>query len=409
MDWPVVKLGDVSELITKGTTPTSVGFKFTDSGINFIKIESITADGKFIPSKFAAISQECNESLKRSQLKEGDLLFSIAGALGRTAIVTKEILPANTNQALAIIRLKSDLQIDKQFLMFALTTGVTTDQVEKHRGGVAQQNLSLGQLKSFEIPLPPIAEQKRIVAILDQAFADIDKARALTEQNLKNARELFESYLQQVFSQRGEGWVEKGLNEVSLDFGRGKSKHRPRNDESLYGGEYPFIQTGDVRNSEHRITTYSKTYNEKGLAQSKLWPKDTICITIAANIAETGIMDFEGCFPDSVIGIVVDPKETSVRYVEYLLQSFRAFLQSKGQGSAQDNINLGTFENLKFPFPALDEQEKVVDSLDTLMVSVQSLEKIYAQKLSSIDELKRSLLQKAFSGALTKDTEEAAA
>ena len=151
---------------------------------------------------------------------------------------------------------------------------------------------------------------------------------------------------------------------VAIDFGRGKSKHRPRNDPKLYGGDYPFIQTGDVRGSGHLITEYSQTYSDEGLAQSKLWPRGSICITIAANIAETGILDFDACFPDSVIGLVVDSSKASSHYVEYLLQSLKANLAAKGQGSAQSNINLGTFENELFPFPSLEEQERIVGILD---------------------------------------------
>lgn len=269
--------------------------------------------------------------------------------------------------------------------------------------GMAQPKLNQRSLNSILIPLPNLKEQKRIVAILDQAFADIEQVRAKTEQNLKNARELFESYLQQVFSHRGGEWKEKGLKEISIDFGRGKSKHRPRNHKSLYEGDYPFIQTGDVRNCEHLITNYSKTYNEKGLAQSKLWPKGTICITIAANIAETGILGFDACFPDSVIGIVVDPQVATIRYVEYLLQSFKTILKAKGQGSAQDNINMGTFEKMTFPFPSILKQDEIVNSLDGLMTSVQELENIYTKKLEAIVELKKSILQKAFAGELSKN------
>ena len=157
---------------------------------------------------------------------------------------------------------------------------------------------------------------------------------------------------------------------MSLEFGRGKSKHRPRNDPRLYGGSYPFIQTGDIRNSGHLITQYSQTYIETGLAQSKLWPRGTICITIAANITETGILDFDACFPDSVIGMVVNPEKTSQHFVEYLLQSLKMDLAAKGQGSAQANINLATFENERFPFLPLDEQQRLVgilDKLDALM------------------------------------------
>ncbi|EKO3657030.1 restriction endonuclease subunit S, partial [Vibrio metschnikovii] len=171
-----------------------------------------------------------------------------------------------------------------------------------------------------------------------------------------------------------EGDVEwKTLDEVALDFGRGKSKHRPRNDPSLYGGDIPFIQTGDIRNAAHTIQEYSQTYSELGLKQSKLWPKGTLCITIAANIAETSILGFDACFPDSVIGFVANPEETSSSYVEYLLSSIKTQLEEKGQGSAQSNINLGTFQNLKLPFPSITEQERIVtilDKFDTLTSSI---------------------------------------
>lgn len=253
---------------------------------------------------------------------------------------------------------------------------------------------------ALKAAFPPLPEQKRIVAILDEAFAGIDAAVANTEKNLANARELFESTLNAVFTQNGDGWVEKTLKEVSKDFGRGKSKHRPRNDPKLYGGQYPFIQTGDVRNCNHIITESSQTYNDIGLAQSKLWPKGTICITIAANIAETGILGFDACFPDSVIGIVVNDKITTNEYVEYLLQAVKARIKAKSKGSAQDNINLATFENEHFPFPNFDEQLKIVESLNMLATETQRLESVYQKKLDSLTELKQSILQKAFAGEL---------
>jgi len=143
-------------------------------------------------------------------------------------------------------------------------------------------------------------------------------------------------------------WARKTLKQVSIDFGRGKSKHRPRNDPKLYGGPYPFIQTGDVRGSDHLITEYTQTYSDAGLAQSKLWPRGTLCITIAANIAETGVLDFDACFPDSVIGVVVDDAQTTSKYLEYMLHTVKADLKAKGKGSAQDNINLGTLRTSGF-------------------------------------------------------------
>ena len=302
-----------------------------------------------------------------------------------------------------------DDQVDQDFLYYILGSPFVFKQFDELAAGSTVRNLNIVLVSGVKIPLIPITEQKRIVGILDKAFADIEKVRANTEQNLKNARELFDSYLQQVFSDQSYDWAYKSLKDISLDFGRGKSKHRPRNDSSLYDGEYPFIQTGDVRNSEHIITNFSKTYNEKGLAQSKLWPKGTICITIAANIAETGILGFDSCFPDSVIGVVVNPQITTVSYVEYLLQSFKIILKAKGKGAAQDNINMGTFENMTFPIPSLEKQEEIVTRLEKLMASIQQLELLYSKKILTINELKKSILQKAFSGELTKENSEVAA
>jgi type I restriction enzyme S subunit len=212
--WPTKTLGDLTALVTKGTTPTSIGYEFTHEGINFVKIESITPSGQFIEEKLAHISPACHSALKRSQLQAGDILFSIAGALGRTALVTDDILPANTNQALAIIRIRPDAGVSPKYVLKALETALILTQIEKFKGGVAQLNLSLAQVRDFQIALPPLPEQQRIVALLDEAFAGLATAKANAERNLENARAIFESHLQAVFSQRGEGWVEATLGEV---------------------------------------------------------------------------------------------------------------------------------------------------------------------------------------------------
>lgn len=148
--------------------------------------------------------------------------------------------------------------------------------------------------------------------------------------------------------------------------GRGKSKHRPRNDESLYGGEYPFIQTADVKKAELYIREYSQTYNEKGLAQSKLWPKGTLCLTIAANIADTAILDMEACFPDSIIGFIADETKVNVKYVKYFYSLFQRNLQKISQGAAQDNLNLEKLLMYPIPCPSLDVQNRIVGVLGTI-------------------------------------------
>lgn len=405
MEWSIVKLGDITEVITKGTTPTSVGFKFIPEGVNFVKVESITSDGRFLPHKFAAISEECNESLKRSQLKEGDVLFSIAGALGRTALVTPDILPANTNQALAIIRLKAGLVIDKHFLLLALTTRVTLDQVEKSKGGVAQQNLSLGQLKGFEIPLPPIPEQKRIVAILDQAFADIEQARAKTEQNLKNARELFESYLQQVFSQRSEGWVETTLGNLS-DINYGYTEKA-----SFEANGPHFLRITDIQNND---VNWGKVpycpISKADYAKHKLETGD---IVFARTGATTGKSYLLSNPPEAVAASYLI--RLRVKSDALLPEFVKFFFQTKGYwdvvnagmtGSAQGGFNASKLAAMEITYPdCRDTQRVFVDKLSLVAQEIEQIISKYEKKLVVLDELKKSILQKAFSGELSKTLE----
>lgn len=286
-------------------------------------------------------------------------------------------------------------QHELRFLYYLLTTLNLPGLAKGVKPGINRN-----EVYSQVTKIPPLPEQKRIVGILDESFANIAVVKANAEKNLQNARALFESHLNDVFTKKGDRWKQKTLEEISTTFGRGKSKHRPRNEPKLYGGKYPFIQTGDIRNADHFITEYSQTYSEVGLAQSKLWPKGTICITIAANIAETAILDFDACFPDSVIGVVTNPKEADVGFVEYLLQSFKSRLQAMGKGSAQANINMGTFEYERFPFPPVTEQKRIVAKLDCLSEETRRLASIYQQKLTALESLKKSLLNQAFTGEL---------
>jgi len=154
------------------------------------------------------------------------------------------------------------------------------------------------------------------------------------------------------------------LNELG-SVNRGKSKHRPRNDPALYGGEYPFIQTGDVKHSPFYLTSHTQTYNEKGLEQSKLWPINTLCITIAANIAETAILTYPACFPDSIIGFIPDPKKTDLKYIKYCLDTFKLQMQLISQGTTQDNMSVEKLLSIDFPIPELDEQKKVAAILSS--------------------------------------------
>ena len=163
----------------------------------------------------------------------------------------------------------------------------------------------------------------------------------------------------------GSEWVQVPFNDLG-EVNRGRSRHRPRYAEHLFGGKYPFIQTGDVRASNGRIVRHTQTYSEDGLAQSRLWPKGTMCITIAANIAETAILTYPACFPDSVVGFVADDSKCDVRFVEYNFRLLKRRLQAEAIGSVQDNINLGTLSRLNINLPSLPEQKAIAHILGSL-------------------------------------------
>ena len=179
-----------------------------------------------------------------------------------------------------------------------------------------------------------------------------------------------------------EEWEEKELGDVA-EIARGKSKHRPRDAEFLFGGEYPFIQTGDIRKADIYLTQFSQTYSEAGLKQSKLWDEDTLCITIAANIAETAILKIKACFPDSVIGLIPKENETTVLFVKHLFDRFKIQIQSLSQGVAQDNLNQEKLSKIEFSFPKLAEQQQITTFLTIIDERISTQIKII-QRLESL-------------------------
>ena len=391
-NWKEKTLGEVC-IVQRGSSPRPIKNFLTveDDGVNWIRIGDCF--GKYVTSTSQKITKE--GAKKSRQVQKGDFIISNSMSYGKPYILK---IDGYIHDGWFVLKLDKNL-INTDFFYYLLSSNYIKEQYDKLATGVIVQNISSYIIKKFQFLLPPLSEQERIVRILDEVFENIEKAKQNTLKNLNNAKELFEAFLMQIFSNSNH-WERKKLEDVAIDFGRGRSRHRPRNDKKLYGGKYPFIQTGDVRNSNHFITEYSQTYNDEGLAQSKLWPKGTLCITIAANIAETGILTFDACFPDSVIGCVFDNNETNIYYVEYLLQSFKSILQAEGKGSAQDNINLGTFEKYSFPFPEKETQDSIVKKLDNMREFISNLEQTYNQKLKSLEELKQSILQKAFNGEL---------
>ena len=382
--WKVKKLGEVCEVIA-GQSPEGTFYNKDGNGLPFYQGKKEFGEKLLGPPTTWT-------TLTTKIALEGDILMSVRAPVGPVNFAVDQIC---IGRGLAAIR--SGDNLNQNFLFYQLL--YLQPELSSTEGAVFA-SISKSAIQALPLALPPLSEQQSIVAKLDEAFDGIEAVKANTENNIKNARGIFENELNGIFTKKGEGWEEKSLVQIASAFGRGKSRYRPRNAPHLYGGNYPFIQTGDIRNADHNITQYSQSYSDAGLAQSKLWPKGTVCITIAANIAETGILSFDACFPDSVIGVTPNPKEADSGFLEYLLQYFRSHLQKMGKGSAQDNINMGTFEHQRFPFPPIDEQLHISKRLDSIRDESKRINLIYNHKLKKLDDLKKSLLHHAFTGNL---------
>ncbi len=189
------------------------------------------------------------------------------------------------------------------------------------------------------------------------------------------------------------------------ELARGKSKHRPRNDAKLFkNGKYPFIQTGDVK-AQKTITEYDKKYSEFGLQQSKLWKKGTLCITIAANIAETGFLGIDACFPDSIVGFTPFNAIIKNRYIEYFFQLAKTRISAYAPATAQKNINLTILENLVVPFCSKEEQHQIVQNIESRFSVCDKVEESIAESLEKAKALRQSILKKAFEGTLLSKEE----
>jgi type I restriction enzyme S subunit len=196
-----------------------------------------------------------------------------------------------------------------------------------------------------------------------------------------------------------EGWVWATMPQLGV-LDRGRSRHRPRNAKHLYGGKYPFIQTGDIRHANTFVRTYTQTYSDAGLAQSRLWPAGTLCITIAANIAETAILTFDACFPDSVVGFLPADDSVSARFLEAFLCTVQKYLEAYAPATAQKNINLETLSEVAVPLPPPAEQEQIVALVEERLSQIDSAEKTIDAELIRSKRLRQSILKRAFEGQL---------
>ena len=367
------RLGDIATYIN------GYAFKPEDrgtEGLPIIRIQDLTGNSY-------DVGFYNGEYPKKVEINNGDVLISWSASLG--------VYIWNRGKALLnqhIFKVAFDkIEVNEQYFVFAVEYNLKEMEAKMH--GATMKHIIKRDFDNIKIPFPSAEKQKEIADILLKVVNIIENRK----QELKKFDTLVKARFVELFGDPVSNSY--GLPEATLpdlgEFGRGVSKHRPRNDIKLLGGKYPLIQTGDVANAGLYITSYSSTYSELGLKQSKMWDKGTLCITIAANIAKTAILEFDACFPDSVVGFIANERTNNI-FVHYWFSFFQAILESQAPESAQKNINLKILSELKVIVPEKRKQDQFAS-----FVKLTDKSKVAVQKaLDEAQLLFDSLMQEYF-------------
>lgn len=384
-----VRLGDVFSVIRNGANIKQLS---TNSGYPITRIETIS-DRTINREKMGYADIIDISKYKDYVLEDGDILMSHINSekhLGKVAIYKKEndeMIIHGMN--LLMLRANKKLLLP-HYAKYFFESNIFLSQIATiTKKSVNQASFTVSALKELDILCPDLYMQNDVVAKLDKVTALIDKHK----KQLEKLDELVKARFVEMFGDPVSN--PKKFSQLKLfelgELGRGVSKHRPRNAPELLGGKYPLIQTGDVANSRLYITKYENTYSDLGFKQSKLWNKGTLCITIAANIAKTSILEFDACFPDSVVGFIANDKTNNI-FIHYWFSFFQKILESQAPESAQKNINLKVLNELMVIVPNKILQNKFADFVKQVEKTKTEVQK----KLEQAEILKKALMQKYF-------------
>ena len=389
----MAKLGDVFECQITGEWGNECSEN--EIGTKVLRTTNFTPEG--IINYDDVVIRSINETkVEKKRLRYGDIILEKSGGTEKTPVgrvvfcdesIEKGIyLCNNFTQAM---RVNQDIAIPRYvfYFMWNLHYSGRTDLLQNKTTGI--RNLQVKSYLNENCPIPPLDEQRKIAAVLDKVSSLIAKRR----QQLDKLDELVKAKFVEMFGDP----VSNSLNFPLLslpqlgEFGRGVSKHRPRNAPELLGGKYPLIQTGEVANSELYISSYENTYSEFGFKQSKMWKSGTLCITIAANIAKTAILAFDACFPDSVVGFVENKKTNNI-FIHYWFGFFQQILEAQAPESAQKNINLKILSELEVIVPPIELQNQFA----TFVEQTEKTKTTISKSLEKLETLKKALMQEYF-------------
>jgi type I restriction enzyme S subunit len=345
--------------------------------------------------------------MRRGLPKQWDVLITTEAPLGEVAQIRKAERIALAQR---VILLRGNPKVvDQGYLYQAMKSDFVQGELKARASGTTVLGIKQSELWKVKIPWHTLPTQRKIARVLS-AYDDLiennsrriaileEMAQAIYREWFVNFRFPGHENVKLIDSPLGkipEGWKVNELTDLGF-LGRGKSRHRPRNEPSLYGGPYPFFQTGDIKGASTYLWNYSQTYSELGLDQSKLWDIGTLCITIAANIAETAILARKGCFPDSVVGFVADPQKSDALYVKMFIDSIKQNMQNVSRGTTQDNLSVEKLLTFKIPTPPFSQIKAFHQEVSPLLQHTLVLFK----KNELLRQTRDLLLPKLISGQL---------
>ncbi|EMK6670107.1 restriction endonuclease subunit S [Vibrio fluvialis] len=400
MGLPIVALKDLCADFKKDIVDGPFGSNlkrshFTEEGIPVLKIQNIKPF-KIEKKKMDFLTLDKFSELERHSFRQGDIVMTKLGSpLGVSAIVDdiqEGVIVAD------LVRIRAS-KIDTRYLCYHLNSPVTQKHINSFQKGATRPRVKISVARELPIYTPSESEQKRIVQILDKAFADIDQARVNTEQNLQNARELFDSYLQQVFSERGEGWkkfVFSDLCEITSKL------VDPRESEFL---DYPHIGAANITSVTGELTEI-KTAREEQLKSGKFVFDESMVLysKIRPYLMKTCRPNFVGLCSADIYPLVPNKELITRDFLFYLLttQHFTDYAISGSSRAGMPKVNRTHLFNYTCHIPSVEEQDMLVEKLNLMMEKSEELQGIYQSKLAALDELKQSLLQQAFTGQLAQ-------
>ena len=415
-EWEVKKLKYICDPLASGGTPDSNNDQYyCENGTNWVAINDMSLVD-YVENTAKHITNLAINEKKLKIYPKGTIIYSIYATLGHVAELSK---PACINQALLALSIK-DKSFNKSYFKYSLNA--MREYVLAFSSGNTQFNLNAQKVRNFTLLTPSFETQQRIASYLDKKCNKIEETIQKQQQVIEKLKAYKQSLITEAvtgkikiqngkvcgkyesYKDSGVEWIgkiPKGWEVIKLKFSsqimRGLFSHRPRNDPDYYDGVHPFIQTGEVARAVKYITTYSQTLNELGFSVSREFPAGTVLLTIAANVGDVAILDFNACFPDSVIGFY--PKENvSKIFMFYVLKSMKEQFMRNAIISTQMNLNINIVKEEFIPLPSLAEQKEIVkflekksDYIDTAIEQKQNL-------IEKLTEYKKSLIYECVTG-----------